>query len=120
MAFSRGWEVPTASLRTSGTGDKVREGALDGDTGRGDRDEGEPPSPEGLPFSSGEEGEVGPLLVWPLTLSRWTLEMGRGWLVGETEKAAALGPSLGLRLGLTPLADWGRSSCGDSTFTTNP
>lgn len=68
-AVSGRWDDPTVSLRTSGTGDKVREGALGGDMGRGEPADGDPPPAEGLPFTSGETGEVVPLLVCPLTLS---------------------------------------------------
>lgn len=74
-----GWEVtvgtalsgdePTVSLRTSGTDDKVREEALGGDMGRGEPAKGDPPPAEGLPFTSGETGEVVPLLACPLMLS---------------------------------------------------
>lgn len=78
-AVAMGWEVtvgtalsgdnPTVPLRTSGTGDKVREGALGGDGGRGEPAKGDPPPAEGLPFTSGETGEVVLLLACPLMLS---------------------------------------------------
>lgn len=60
------WDDPTVSLRTSGTGDRVREGALGGDTGRGEPAEGDPPRGEGLPFTRGETGEEVPLPACPL------------------------------------------------------
>lgn len=68
-ALSGRWDDPTVSLGTSGTGDKVREGALGGEMGRGEPAEGDPPPAEGLPFTSGETGEVVPLLACPLMLS---------------------------------------------------
>lgn len=67
--LSGGWDDPTVSLRTSGTGDTVREGALGEDTGRGEPVKGDPPPGEGLPFTSGETGEVVALLACPLMLS---------------------------------------------------
>lgn len=70
VALSGRRDEPTVSLRTSGTGDKVRDGALEGDMGRGELAGGDPAPPEGLPFTIGEEGEVVPLLVCPLMLSR--------------------------------------------------
>lgn len=111
--FSGRWDGSIFTLRTSGTGDKVREGALGGDTGRGEPAEGDPPPAEGLPFTRGETGEVVALLAWPLMLSRWTLEASLAWLVGMVEVVAAA-PSLGLRLGLrlTALPGWGRVSWG--------
>lgn len=107
------WDDPTVSLRISGTGDKVREGALGGDTGRGEPAEGDPSPAEGLPFTSGETGEVVPLLACPLMLSLCTRETSLGWLVGVVE-VVAVAPSLGLRLGLrlTALLGWGRDSWG--------
>lgn len=113
-ALSGRWDDPTVSLRTSGTGDKVREGALGGDTDIGELAEGDPPPAEGLPFTRGEMGEVAPLLACPLMLSLCTLETCLGWLVGVVEVVAAA-PSLGLRLGLrlTALPGWGRASWGD-------
>lgn len=68
-ALSGRWDDPTVSFRTSGTGDKVREGALGGDSGRGEQAEGDPTPPEGLPFTGGETGEVVPLLACPLMRS---------------------------------------------------
>lgn len=74
VTLSGRWEDPTVSLRISGTGDAVRKGALWGEVGRGDPADGEPadgdpPPTEGLPFTSGESGEVVPLLACPLMLS---------------------------------------------------
>lgn len=107
------WDDPTVSLRISGTGDKVREGALWGDTGRGELAEGDPSPAEGLPFTSGEAGEVVPLLACPLMPSLCTRETWWGWLAGVAE-VVAVAPSLGLRLGLrlTALPGWGRDSWG--------
>lgn len=107
------WGDPTVSLRISGTGDKVREGALCGDTGRGELAEGDPSPAEGLPFTSGETGEVVPLLACPLMPSLCTRETWWGWLAGVAE-VVAVAPSLGLRLGLrlTALPGWGRDSWG--------
>lgn len=109
MALFGSGDDPTFSLRISGTGDKVREGALGGDTGCGEPAEGDPSPAEGLPFTSEETGEVAPLLVCPLMLSLCTRESNLDWLVGVVEVVAA--PSLGLRLGLRltalPWASWG-------------
>lgn len=104
------WDDPTVSLRTSGTGDKVREGALGGDTGRGELVKGDPSPAEGLPFTIGETGEVVPLLACPLMLSLCARETSLGWLV----EVVAVAPSPGLRLGLrlTALPGWGRASWG--------
>lgn len=113
------WDDSTASCRISGTGDRVREGALVGDMGRGELADGDPvegdPSPaEGLPFTSGDTGEVVPLLACPLMPSLCTWETGLSPQVGVEEEEVAVAPSLGLRLGLrlTVLPDWGRASCG--------
>lgn len=97
------WDDPTVSLRTSGTGDKVREGALGGDTGRGEPAEGEPTRGEGLPLTMGEMGEELPLLACPLMLSLWMWAAGRGWLFAVMEVVAAA-PSTGLQ-------SWGGASC---------
>lgn len=107
------WDNPTVSLRISGTGDKVREEALGGDTGRGEPADGDPSPAEGLPFTSGETGEVVPLLACPLMLSLCTRETNLGLLVGVVD-VVAVAPSLGLRLGLrlTALAELGRVSWG--------
>lgn len=69
VVFSRMCGDTTLSLRASGTGDIVREGARRGDTGRGEPADGDLPPPEGLPFNMGETGEVVPLLTCPLMLS---------------------------------------------------
>lgn len=121
VALSGRWDDPIVSLRTSGTGDKVKEGALGGDTGRGEPAEGDPPPAEGLPFASGETGEVVPLLACPLMLSLCTRETTLGWLVGVVEVVAAA-PSLGLRLGLrlTALPGLGRASWSGCMVTTRP
>lgn len=113
MDLSGRWDDPTVSLRTSGTGDKVREEALGGDTGRGEPADGDPPPAEGLPFTSGETGEVVLLLACPLMLSLCTRDTSLGWLFRVVEVAAAA-PSLGLRLGLRLTAQprWGRTSWG--------
>lgn len=107
------WDDPIVSLGISGTGDKVREEALGGDTGRGEPADGDPSPAEGLPLTSGEAGEAVPLLACPLMLSRCTRETSLGWLVGVME-VVAVAPSLGLRLGLrlTALPGWGRASWG--------
>lgn len=63
LDLSGRWGDSIFTLRTSGTGDKVREGALGGDSGRGEPAEGDPPPAEGLPFTRGETGDVVPLLV---------------------------------------------------------
>lgn len=68
-ALSGTCDDPSFSLRISGTGDKVRDGALGGDTGRGELANGDPPPAEGLPFTRGETGEAVPLLACPLMLS---------------------------------------------------
>lgn len=114
VTLSERWEDPTVSLRISGTGDTVREGALWGDVGKGEPADGEPPPTEGLPFTSGETGEVVPLLACPLMLSLCTRETSLGWLVGVVEVVAAA-PSRGLRLGLRliTLPVWGKISWGD-------
>lgn len=118
VALFERWDDSIASCRISGTGDRVREGALVGDMGRGEAAEGEPvegdPSPaEGLPFTSGDTGEVVPLLACPLMPSLCTREAGLRTQVG-VEEEVAVAPSLGLRLGLqlTVLPHWGRASCG--------
>ncbi len=107
------WDDPTVSLRISGTGDKVREGALGGDMGRGEPAEGDLSPAEGLPFTRGETGEDVLLLACPLMLSLCTRETSLGWLVGVVE-VVAVAPSLGLRLGLrlTALAELARVSWG--------
>lgn len=67
--FSGRRDVPTVSLRISGTGDKVRDGALEGEMGKGELAKGDPTPPEGLPFTRGEDGEDVPLFACPLMLS---------------------------------------------------
>lgn len=103
------WDDFTVSLRISGTGDKVRGGALGGDMGRGEQAEGDPSPAKGLQFSKGETGDIGPLLACPLMLSLCTRETLLGWL-----EVVAVAPSFGLRLRLelTALLGWGRASAG--------
>lgn len=92
---------PTVSLRISGTGDTVREGALGGDTGRGELVQGDPSPAEGLPFTSGDTGEFVLLLACPLMLSLCTRGTSLGWLVWVVVvEVVAAAPSPGLRLGL--------------------